>query len=177
MARPALAVATAALVVTGCGHSATTSSPTTTVAPALTTPRVPARERFVGTLRDGSGVLSAARDVLEVRLQPAGTTGPRRLTLGIVSMGCRAGGVCVHLIGRLQGKLVPVRTLPDVGRRYAITASGLVHPVGAMTAVGTIAGTGNAAFGYESLQLIVKVKGGSARLSARSGRVPGFTSP
>jgi hypothetical protein len=70
-----------------------------------------------------------------------------------------------------------VRALPDVGRRYAITASGSVAPVGAITAVGTVAGTGNIAFGSESLELVLRGKRGSGRLSASSGRVPGFTSP
>lgn len=128
-------------------------------------------------LRDGTGSLAGARDVLEVRLQPAGATGARRLTLWIVSTGCRAGAACVHLTGSLRGQLVPVRTLPDVGRRYAITAAGSLYPVGAITAAGMVAGTGNIAFGSESLQLILTGKRGSARLSARGARVSGFTSP
>jgi hypothetical protein len=178
MVRPVFAVATAALVACGCGHSATMPSSTTaTAAPALTLPRVPPRDRFIGTLRDGTGSLAAARGVVEVRLEPVGTTGRRALTLWIVRTGCRPSAACVHLIGRLRGQLAPVRTLPDVGRRYAITASGSVRPVGAATAVGTVAGTGNIAFGSESLQLMLKARHGSARLSARSGRVPGFTSP
>jgi hypothetical protein len=177
MARPALGAAAAVLLVSGCGHSAATPSATTTDGPALIMPRVPPRDRFIGTLRDGTGLLAGAGDVIEARLQPAGATGRRRLTLWIVSTGCRAGSGCVHLSGRLRGQLVPLRSLPDVGRRYAITASGSVHPVGAIRAVGTVAGTGNIAFGVESLQLVFSGRRGSARLSARSGRVPGFTSP
>ncbi len=178
MTRAALVVvATAALVGSGCGQSATTRSSTTTGAPRVTLPHVPSRDRFIGTLHDGTGSLAGARDVLEARLQAAGTTGPRRLTLWIVTTGCRAGSVCVHLGGSLRGQLTPVRTLPDIGRRYAVRATGSLDPLGAITATGTVAGTGNINRGFESLQLTLRGRRGSARLSARSGRVSAFTSP
>jgi hypothetical protein len=172
-----VAAAAAALFGSGCGHSATTRSATTTAGAPVAAPRVAPRDRFTGTLRDGTGSLAGARDVLEARLQAAGTNGARRLTLWIVSTGCRAGAACVHLSGSLRGQLTPRRTLPDVGRRYTITASGTLHPVGAITAAGTVAGTGNINFGFESLRLTLTGTRGSARLSARSSRVPAFTSP
>jgi hypothetical protein len=46
-----------------------------------------------------------------------------------------------------------------------------------VTATGTIAGTGNIMSGFESLQLALSGRNGSARLSASSARVPSFTSP
>lgn len=178
MARPVLGGAvTAALVVSACGSSATTPSATTTGAPAGTIPRVPPRDRFIGMLGDGAGALAGARDMVEARLQAGRTTGTRRLTLWIVSTSCRADSVCVHLRGRLRGHLVPARALPDIGRRYAIAAVGSLYPLGAVTAAGTVAGTGNVVFGSELLRLALSAQRGSARLSARSARVPGFTSP
>jgi hypothetical protein len=135
------------------------------------------RDRFVGTLHNGTGSLAGARDVVEVRLQAPGTTGIRRLTLWILSTGCPAGATCVHPSGSLRGQLRPVHALPDVGRRYAIEATGSLGPVGVMTAAGTVAGTGNINSGFETLQLTLTGRHGSARLSARSSRVPSFTSP
>jgi hypothetical protein len=115
--------------------------------------------------------------VLEARLQAPGVTGTRRLTLWIFSTGCRSGAGCVHLNGSLRGQLTPVRALPDIGHRYAITASGSLDPIGAVTASGTAAGTGNINSGVESLLLTLRGKLGSGRLIARSSRVPSFTSP
>jgi len=172
-----VAVATAALVASGCGGSAKTSSASATAAPPVAVPRVPPRDRFTGALRDGSGSLAGAGDVLEARLQAAAGAGTRRLTLWIVSTGCPAGAKCVHLSGRLRGQLTPVRTLPDIGRRYTITARGSLGPVGVATATGTVSGTGNINLGFESLELRLSGSRGSARLSARSGHVPAFTSP
>lgn len=140
-------------------------------------PQVPARDRFIGGLSAGTGALAGARDVVEARLQAPGTTGTRRLTLWILSTHCRAGSACAHLSGRLQGQLTPERSLPDIGHRYSVTAGGSLHPLGAVTATGTVAGTGNINFGFENLQLTLRGKGGSGRLSARSRRVPAFTYP
>jgi hypothetical protein len=138
---------------------------------------VPARDRFVGMLDGGTGSLAGARDVVEARLQAPGVTGIRRLTLWILTTGCPAGAACVHLSGSLRGHLRPVRALPDIGRRYAVEASGSVRPVGVVTAAGTAAGAGNINSGFESLQLKLTGRRGAARLSARSSRVPPFTSP
>ena len=171
------AAAAAALVAFGCGSSATTMSATTTAASGLTMPRVPLRDRFIGSLSSGTGALGGARDVVDARIQAPGTTGTRRLTLWILSTHCPAGSACAHLSGSLRGRLTPERSLPDVGHRYAVTARGSLHPLGAVTVVGTIAGTGNINFGFENLQLTLTGKGGSGRVSARSGRVPAFTSP
>jgi hypothetical protein len=179
-----LAAAMAALVASGCGSSASSSSATkpagsgTTSSP-VPAPNVPARDRFTGTLSGGTGSLAGADDVLEARLQApaAGANGTRRLTLWILSTGCRAGTPCAHLGGSLRGQLTPVRALPDIGRRYRLTAAGSLHPIGAVTATGTAAGTGNIMSGFESLQLALSGRHGSARLTARSARVPSFTSP
>jgi len=135
------------------------------------------RDRFIGTLRNGTGSLAGARDAVKVALQAPERTGTRRVTLWILSTGCPAGARCVHLSGSLRGQLRPVRALPDVGRRYAIQASGSLGTVGVMTAAGTVAGTGNINSGVELLQLTLTGRHGSARLSARSSRVPPFTSP
>jgi hypothetical protein len=172
-----LLLATAAVLGSGCGSAAKAPPATTTAAPGAALPRVPARDRFVGTLHGGTGSLAGARDVVEVRLQAPGTTGTRRLTLWIASTGCPAGAKCVPLRGSLRGQLRPVRALPDVGHRYAIGASGSLGSVGVMTAAGTVAGTGNINSGVESLQLTLTGRHGSAALSAHSGRVPPFTSP
>ena len=174
-----VAAATAALVASGCGSSAATPSVTKTAAPAPTAgiPNVPARDRFTGTLTGGTGSLAGAGDVLEARIRAPAANGTRRLTLWILNTGCRAGSSCAHLSGSLLGQLAPVRTLPDIGRHYRITATGSLHPVGAVKATGTAAGTGNIRSGFELLQLALSGPRGSARLSARSARVPAFTSP
>jgi hypothetical protein len=170
-------VAAAGVLGSACGSSAESSSATTTASPGVTVPRVPVRDRFVGTLHGGTGSLAGARDVVEVRLQAPGSGGVRRLTLWIVGSRCPAGAKCVHPSGSLRGQLTRVHSLPDVGRRYAIEASGSLGQIGVMTAAGTVAGTGNINFGFESLQLTLTGKRGSSRLSARSSRVPAFTSP
>jgi hypothetical protein len=172
-----LLVSAAAVLGSGCGSSAKTTSATTTASSGLPIPRVPARDRFVGTLHGGTGSLAGARDVVQARIQAPGRTGTRRLTLWILTTGCRAGAACVHLSGSLRGQLRQVRTLPDIGRRYAVEATGSLGPIGVVTASGTAAGTGNINSGFESLQLTLAGKRGSARLSARSSRVPPFTSP
>ncbi len=140
-------------------------------------PRVPARDRFIGSLSEGTGALAGAGDVVETRLQAPGTTGTRRLTLWILSTRCRRGRACTHLSGSLRGQLTTERSLPDVGRRYAITADGSLNPIGAVTATGTAGGTGNINFGFEAFELTLTGKRGSTRLSARSSHVPAFTSP
>jgi hypothetical protein len=180
MTRASLALAaTAALVAAGCGSSAATSSLNKTPAPTATAkiPHVPARDSFTGTLSGGTGSLAGAGDVLDARLQAPGGNGTRRLTLWILSTNCRAGSRCAHLSGSLRGALTPVRTLPDIGRRYKVTATGSLRPVGAVTGTGIVAGTGNINSGFESLQLALRGARGSARLTARSTRVPAFTSP
>lgn len=174
---PFVAAAAATLVAAACGSSAATPSATTTAAPGLTMPRVPARDRFIGSLSAGTGTLAGAGDVVEARLQAPGTTGTRQLTLWILSTRCRRGRACSHLGGSLRGQLTPEHSLPDVGHRYAVTARGSLHPLGAVTVTGTAAGTGNINFGFESLQLTLTGKDGSGRLIARSGRVPAFTYP
>lgn len=168
-----------------CGSSAKPPSATTTATTTATTsatsgatiPRVPVRDRFTGTLHGGTGSLAGARDVVEVRLQAPGRGATRHLTLWIVSTGCPAGVKCVHLSGSLRGTLTAVHSLPDVGRRYAIQASGSLDQVGTMKAAGTAGGTGNINFGFESLELTLTGSHGSVRLTARSTRVPPFTSP
>jgi hypothetical protein len=172
-----LALGAATVIGSGCASAAKTPSATTTAAPAVTLPRVPVRDRFSGTLHGTTGSLAGARDRVEARLQAPGTTGTRRLTLWILSTGCPSGATCAHLGGSVRGQLRPVRALPDVGRRYAIEASGSLGAVGVMTAAGTVAGTGNINSGFESLELRLTGRRGSAELSARSSRVPPFTSP
>jgi hypothetical protein len=177
-ARGILLVAAAAAVLgSGCGSSAKAPSATTTAAPRVTLPPVPVRDRFVGTLHNGTGSMAGARDAVEARLQAPGTTGTRRLTLWIVSTGCPANAACAHFSGSLHGQLTPVRALPDIGRRYAIEARGSLGRVGVITAAGTVGGTGNINSGFESLHLRLTGQHGSARLSAQSSRVPPFTSP
>jgi hypothetical protein len=169
--------AVAALLTYGCGSSATTSSATKTAASGASVPHVPARDRFTGTLHASTGALAGAGDVLEARLQAPGITGRRRLTVWILSTRCRSGAPCVHLNGSLRGQLTQLKALPDVGRRYAIAATGSLHGLGAATASGTAAGTGNINSGVESLLLTLRGKLGSGRLIARSSRVSSFTSP
>jgi hypothetical protein len=172
-----MAVAAAAVMAAGCGSAAKTTSATTTAAPGVNLPRVPARDRFIGRLGGGTGSLADARDAVQARLQAPGITGTRRLTLWIVSTGCPAGAACAHLGGSLRGQLTPVHALPDIGRRYAIQASGSLGPVGMMTAAGIVAGTGNINSGFVLLELKLTGRRGSARLSGHSSRVPPFTSP
>src|SRR5690349_10416105 len=92
-----LLVSAAAVLGSGCASAAKPSSATTTAATGTTIPRVPVRDRFVGTLHDGTGSLAGARDVVQARLQAPGRNGRRRLTLWIITTGCRAGAACVHL--------------------------------------------------------------------------------
>ena len=114
----------AAVLGSGCGSSAKAPSATTTAAPRVNLPRVPARDRFIGTLEGGTGSLAGARDVVQARIQAPGRTGTRRLMLWIITTRCPAGAACAHLSGSLRGQLTPVRTLPDIGRRYAVQATG-----------------------------------------------------
>ena len=172
-----MGAAAAAVLGSGCGSAAKTTSATTTAAPGVTIPHVPERDRFIGRLQRGTGSLAGASDAVEARLQAPGSIGTRRLTLWVLTTGCPAAAACVHLGGSLRGRLTPVRALPDIGRRYAIEASGSLGAVGVMAAAGTVAGTGNINSGFELLQLRLTGRRGSVRLSARSSRVPPFTSP
>lgn len=183
MRRAALvAAAMAAMLASGCGSSASTPSATKTAGPGATgptvpAPNVPARDRFTGTLSAGTGSLAGAGDLVEARIQAPAASGTRPLTMWILSTGCRPGSSCAHLSGSLRGQLIRVRTLPDIGRRYQITATGSLHPIGAVKATGVVGGTGNIMSGFESLQLALSGPHGSARLIASSARVPSFTSP
>jgi hypothetical protein len=86
---------------------------------------------------------------------------------------------CLSLHGQLSGSLTAagVREPADAGRSYALSASGHLPPLGVVTATGTVHGTGFIYHGVISMRLTLKAPGGTVKISAATGPMPGFTSP
>jgi hypothetical protein len=69
------------------------------------------------------------------------------------------------------------RALPDTGSTFKLRAAGSFKPIGRLTAVGTVHGTGFIDRGRELLRLTLSGSRGLLELIGRSSAVPAFTSP
>jgi hypothetical protein len=83
------------------------------------------------------------------------------------------------LSGTLRGRLVrQPGGIPDVGRSWAIIAAGRVRRLGgAVTARGTVTGTGNIRSGHERLTMTLAGSRRKATLTGRSRTVGPFAGP
>jgi hypothetical protein len=135
-------------------------------------------DAFTGAISSASGQYVHKRGQLKIALAPAGSAATRPVRITLAGTTCGGGADCVRLTGALQGTIARrLGGIPDVGQRFAIAASGSVSPLGRVSVSGTANGTGNIAFGHESLTLRLSTAKGAVTLTAVSGRVPGFTSP
>jgi hypothetical protein len=141
--------------------------------------RVAARDRFSGRITGATGALRGRGGGLRIDLNvPASGARQRRLVLTFRAAGCGNADHCLKLSGTLHGTLTaePGR-IPDAGSSFAVHATGRLRPLGMVTATGTVHGTGFTARGYEQLRLSVSTPNGKITVGARTGLVPGFTSP
>jgi len=136
------------------------------------------KDLFTGRITAATGKFAGDRDVVTIILAPGRGQATRHLTATITGAACTGKPHCVQLAGKLTGTITsgPIR-VPDVGRSFAIAATGTIKPLGHVSATGTVQGTGFIANGHESLKLRLTRHGASITIDATSGQVPGFTSP
>lgn len=167
----------------GCGAAATHSSGTAGSGHGgQTTQGVPqrlaGRDYFTGSIRSGSGAYAGNTGRIHIYLQPTGRGLRRSATITLAGLPCTGATHCLDLSGRLGGTLTASAVhIPDVGRGYALTGTGSVHPLGRVTGRGQVQGTGFIARGHESLTLTLTGGSGSVTVQALSSTVGGFTSP
>jgi hypothetical protein len=167
--------------------AATTSSVTQSSAPVTSSPQAtptsartgPARadDAFAGRIVQATGRAARARGAVTVHLRPAAGGAVRPATVVVTGAPCRGRPRCLQLQGTLRGTLTAVRSLPDVGRRFALAARGSLAALGTVSATGTLAAPGNIRAGVETLTLSMRGHAATLMLVARSGAVPGFTGP
>ena len=172
----------AATVLAACGSSSSSgrqSSPgrqSSTTAAATPAPR---GDVFKGSITAATGRLAAKHGHVTVVLArpplSAGTSTP--LTLTIRGADCGGRSSCLRLLGHVTGQMTMVRSLPDVGHRFDLTARGTVSPLGHVRVQGTAAGTGFIRSGHTGLNLTLRGAGGTVTIAALSGPVPGHTDP
>lgn len=138
---------------------------------------VPLKDSFAGRISGATGRLIGDQDTLKIELQPGMGVSLRPVTLTLMGSTCRAKRRCLLLSGALKGKIAEEPGIPDRGRTFSISASGVAKPLARVSVVGTVTGVGNARFGHESLRLILTSNAGSVVLSATSAQVAAFTSP
>jgi hypothetical protein len=105
-------------------------------------------------------------------------TASRSLTVVITPRRCGAARRCLRLAGTLKGTLsYQAHQIPDTGARLSLRASGVVKPIGAVSASGFVHGTGFIRSGRETLQLTLAGSGARVSVEGRSSLLPGFTAP
>jgi hypothetical protein len=148
------------------------------VAVASSPPQVPARDQFKGSASAATGKLSGDHATVTVYLKPGRTHGAGRpVTIVVVGRRCKGAAGCMNLNGRLRGVLTPQSSPPDAGRKFAISATGKIKPLGHVSATGMVYGTGFIRRGREGLQIKLRTSTGDMTIGAQSPIVPGFTSP
>lgn len=139
---------------------------------------VPAKDTFTGKIVSGVGKLANDRGGVTILIHaPQSTKAARPIQLAIESPACASKQHCLRLLGSLSGTMSAQRTIPDVGRRYSLQASGRIAPLGHVSASGVLTGVGFIRQGHEGLRLILRTSQGQLTISAISPQVPGFTSP
>jgi hypothetical protein len=180
-----IAMATAAVLLAGCGSAAPGSGTFTgggggggDGGQTGGGSGHPAKDSFTGSVRSASGKYSGATGRVHLYLRPRGHGVRRSLTLTLAPSSCRAGAKCLRLSGTLTGTLAPgPGHLPDTGDGYLVTATGTVRPLGMVTARGGVQGTGFIRRGQETLNLTLSGPSVSVTIEGLSAAVNGFTSP
>jgi hypothetical protein len=135
------------------------------------------RDAFSGLARATSGREAGHRGPVRVRLHPGSPAGRGSVTVAITSPACRRARHCLALAGSLTGTLsVPLRR-PDRGAVSRLLVRGRLTAIGETVGRGQVTGTGNIRFGHESLVLTLDGATGTVGIDARSGQVPGYTTP
>jgi hypothetical protein len=139
---------------------------------------VPPADSFSGHITFAAGKFNGDRGRVAILLEPHDSgAAERQLALVLDGRRCGKAEHCIQLAGVLKGTLTRSRTMPDVGASFTIAASGLILPLGHVSATGSVHGTGFIDYGHEPLHLTLSMSSGSVALDAESGEVPGFTSP
>jgi hypothetical protein len=175
---PAAVVTSVALGASGISLGAVITRPGVAHV-AASAARVAGKDHFTGRITAATGALRGRGGQLSVDLNAPPSTAPhRRLALTNHAAGCRNAAHCLELGGTVHGTLSRESgRIPDVGSSFAVRATGKLRPLGTVSATGTVHGTGFIAQGYEQLRLSVMTPHGTLTITARSGLVPGFTSP
>lgn len=146
-------------------------------------PTAPPQDSFTGRITFATGKFTGARGQVTILLKTDRFCGlcrvPSRRQLKVVLDGRRCGTVrrCIRLTGTMTGTLLAQPTISDVGVPFAIVAHGMIRPLGHVSATGSVHGAGFIRYAYQPLHLTLSAPGGRLAIDAKSGRVPGFTSP
>jgi hypothetical protein len=166
------------------GHDHAAASPTAHIrlasaALAASHRKVPARDAFSGRITARTGSFRGDRGHATVDLAVSGSrAATRRLTITIHGRLCDKSKHCVRIAGQLKGTITALAdTIPDTGRSFTLRAAGIIRGFGHVRVGGRVDGTGFIYRGHESLHLTATGHGGRLALDARSGPVPGFSSP
>jgi hypothetical protein len=139
---------------------------------------VPPKDTFNGHIASASGGVRADHGNVTILIHAAqATAATRRAELTLVSPTCGRRKHCLRLLGTLTGTLTAQATIPDVGRRYAIVATGTITSLGRVSARGEADGVGFIREGRERLSLTLRTGSDRVTIAALSPEVPGFTSP
>lgn len=139
---------------------------------------VPAKDTFHGHIASATGSLKGDRGNVTILIHTPQSTGTtRRAELTLVSPTCGRRKRCLRLLGTLTGTLTAQATIPDIGRRYAVAATGTISPLGRVAATGQADGVGFIREGRERLSLTLRTRSDRVTIDALSPEVAGFTSP
>jgi hypothetical protein len=152
------------------------------VAIGSTRPTVPRQDSFTGRITSATGKFRGDRGHVTILLKTddPGAHSPRakrRLTLVLEGRRCSGARRCIRVTGRLEGTLIAHRSIPDVGVPFTIAAHGIIRALGHVSAAGSVRGTGFILSAHEPLRVALSAPGGRVLINAKSGKVPGFTSP
>ena len=161
-----------------CAGGAALAVAGSTAAASGGTAPVPARDTFGGSIVRATGAWKSDTGAMTLLLHVGGSASATRpLSLAVHGAGCGTRQHCLRLIGTLTGSLTAQASIPDVGRRFGVRASGHVAPLGAVAVTGSVAGTGFIRRGRERLTLTLRTGRGTVTVDAQSPEVPGQTSP
>lgn len=171
----AILALTLAAGLTACGAQRHAPRPSSTL--TAFSRGAPPQDAFTGHVVRATGRLAGDSGSLRIDLHPAGGSGTRKLVVTVASPPCHGARHCLALAGTLKGTLRQEAPRPDRGRTSVLRVSGALRPLGHTSGAGFVTGTGNVRFGHESLVLTLTGRPGTVGIVARSGPVPGFTSP
>lgn len=154
------------------------ASACTLTAAAGAASRAPAKDTFSGHIASASGRVRADHGNVTIVIHVTQTADrTRRAELTLVSPTCGTRRHCLRLLGTLTGTLTAQASIPDVGRRYAVVATGTIKSLGRVSARGEAYGVGFINKGREHLALTLRAGSNRVTIDALSPEVPGFTSP
>lgn len=141
-------------------------------------PKVAPKDTFSARIIAATGRYAGDQGGLTVYIVASQTiAATRQATLIFAGRRCSRGTHCLDLSGRTTGTLKPQRSIPDVGRSFAVSAAGTLKPLGHASVSGTTRGVGFVAKGHDQLSLSLKTSRGSVTLAGLSAPVSGSSSP